>query len=353
VNISNGTAPNLTTTIPTLCSGNNITFTDLSKEVGVTSGLLWYSASKGGVAAKMTDKINFPPMSQTYYVAYKPNQAGVCESKERVKVILNLILTPTNVLMKDHFYEPCKDAKETVANLPTAPYASNSIAWFSDLNALNPQKPTDPLYSTHYYAASYSIDPISGKKCYSSSKDLVDVHLYDVAFIVYPENSICDKSTGALTIEEKNLQGYSPFTITVKDPYGGIVGNSLKTTNLKSGEYTIEVTDAKQCKHSVTEMVGCTVLNLPQIITPDGDGKNDTWVIKYYEKYSNVQVSIYNRWGSKVYTSEIPYMDNWDGRPSTDVLSLGEGYLPTGTYFYVIDKGNGEAVESGYIELVK
>ena len=46
-------------------------------------------------------------------------------------------------------------------------------------------------------------------------------------------------------------------------------------------------------------------------------------------------------------------MDNWDGKPSTDIQSLGHDYLPSGTYFYLIDKGNGDAVESGYVELVK
>ncbi len=353
VNISDVTLPTLSTTALTICSGDNLTFAELSKELGVASGLLWYTKIAGGVASTLTDKIDFPPMSQTFYVAYRPNQTSVCESKERVKVTVNLILTPTDILMKDHFYEPCKNALETVANLPTDPYNSNTIAWFSNQNALNPLKSTDLLYSTNYYAAAYNTDPTTGKKCYSSVKDLVDVHLYEVAFIAHPENSICDKNTGVLTIVEKDINGYSPFSITVKDQYGNLVGNSLKTNNLKVGKYIIEVTDAKKCKHSVTEMVGCTVLNLPQIITPDGDGKNDTWIINYYEKYPNVQISIYNRWGSKVYTSEIPYMDSWDGRPSSDILTLGEGYLPTGTYFYVIDKGNGEAVESGYIELVK
>ena len=353
VNISNGTLPVLTTTVPAICSSNNITFADLSKEVGVSNGLLWYTLNKGGVAATITDKINFPPMSQTFYVAYKPNQTGVCESKDRVKVTVNLILTPTNVTLKDHFYEPCKDANETVANLPTTPYTSNEIAWFSNSNMLYPLKSTDQLYAQNYYAAAYSVDPISGKKCYSNSKEIVNVHLYNVAFLSYPENSSCDKGTGVLTIEEKNIQGYAPFSIKVKDQYGTVVGSSFKTNNLKTGEYTIEVTDAKQCKHTVTEMIGCTEINLPRIITPDGDGKNDTWIIQYFEKYPNVQVSIYNRWGSKVYTSAIPYMDNWDGRPSTDILTIGEGYLPTGTYFYVIDKGNGDTVESGYIELIK
>ena len=353
VTIIDGTLPKLTTTTPAICTSNNLTYGDLSKEVGSALGLIWYATSNGGSSYALTDKVSFPPMKQTYYVAYKPNQVNACESKDRIQVTVTFVLSPTNVTMKDNFYQPCKDAKETVANLPTAPYNVNTIAWFTDPNSTNPLKLTDPLYSTNYYAAAYNVDATTGKKCFSSKKDLVNVHLYDVAFIAHPENSICEKNTGTLTIDQKNIQGIAPFTFTIKDKNGEVVGNTAKTTNLKAGEYTILVVDSKNCKQTVNENVGCTYVDLPHILTPDGDGKNDTWIIHYYEKYPSVQVTIFNRWGSKVYTSAIPYMDTWDGKASSDITTLGEGYLPAGTYFYIIDKGNGEAVESGYIELVK
>ena len=77
------------------------------------------------------------------------------------------------------------------------------------------------------------------------------------------------------------------------------------------------------------------------------DSKNDFWVLGYYEKYPNVSVQIMNRWGNKVFESEKPYKDNWDGK------NMNGEFLPTGTYFYIIDKGNGEQVISGFVEFVK
>jgi gliding motility-associated-like protein len=354
VKILPGTLPNLTTTIPAICTDNNLTFADVSKEVGSASGLVWYKTLTGGNAIPLTDKLINQTFPQTYYAAYKSSQAGACESKERIKVTITFVPTPIGVPMSENSYKPCKDAIETVANLPTAPGSSNSIDWFISPTAFNPLKTTDQLYSTKYYAASYTKDNVTSKKCYSNTKYVVDVNLYDVAFIVHPENSVCEKNTGVLTIVENEMHGYSPFKISVSDQYGSIVSNALKTSNLPIGEYTIQVTDAKNCKQKVKEMIGCTVYKIPHVITPDdASGTNDRWVIHYYEKYPNVQVTIFNRWGSKVYASAIPYMDDWDGRASSEIQTIGEGYLPAGTYYYVIDKGNGDAVESGYIELLK
>ena len=93
-------------------------------------------------------------------------------------------------------------------------------------------------------------------------------------------------------------------------------------------------------------MPACSVSEVPQIVTPDNDGNNDTWDIGFATKYPKVQVFIFNRWGNEVYKSSIPYDDSWDGKYNNE-------YLPTGTYYYVIDKGNGETKETGFIELVK
>jgi gliding motility-associated-like protein len=351
--LNDGTLPTLSTTTPTLCVSKTLTFGELSKEVGAATGLKWYNSKLDSIGHLPSDKISFPPAKQTFYASYKPVGANTCESKDRIMVNVTLLDVPNSVSLKSNFYEPCKDAKETVANIPTTPYAANSIAWFVNPTSVAPLKTTDPLFTTTYYAAAFTTDQLSGKTCYATERFAVDVHLYDVAFIAHPENTICEQSTGILTIDEKNNQGYPPYTYTIKDVNGNVVGTSAITNKLKEGVYTIEVVDAKKCKQTISETVGCTIKDIPHIITPDGDGKNDTWIIRYHDKYPHVQVTIFNRWGSKVYTSEIPYMDNWDGKPSSDILTLGSGYLPSGTYFYMIDKGNGEAIESGYVELVK
>ncbi|HAH25891.1 MAG TPA: hypothetical protein DCL77_19390, partial [Prolixibacteraceae bacterium] len=73
-----------------------------------------------------------------------------------------------------------------------------------------------------------------------------------------------------------------------------------------------------------------------QILTPNGDGDNDTFIIKGIELYSNNRLTMYNRWGNIVYQRNN-YQNEWDG--NSNVNRLGSKSLPIGTYYYLIDYG--------------
>ncbi|MBL7944373.1 MAG: gliding motility-associated C-terminal domain-containing protein, partial [Flavobacteriales bacterium] len=89
-------------------------------------------------------------------------------------------------------------------------------------------------------------------------------------------------------------------------------------------------------------------LILPQGISPNGDGVNDTFEIIGLEDYPNNALAIFNRWGHKVFEAH-PYQNDWDGR-SQDELTLGDALLPKGTYYYVLDLGTGQIVK-GFVYL--
>ncbi len=83
----------------------------------------------------------------------------------------------------------------------------------------------------------------------------------------------------------------------------------------------------------------------PTIFTPNNDGVNDAFVIPCLatDQYPQNVVSIFNQWGDEVFRS-APYTNNWMGTYN------GED-LPVGTYYYVIDFGNGIAPVSGFLIL--
>ncbi len=117
---------------------------------------------------------------------------------------------------------------------------------------------------------------------------------------------------------------------------------SPKTSTL----YTLLATSSDGCITS--DVVNVIVAGLPQIpntFTPNSDGVNDTWNIKYLDTYVNAKVTIFNRYGNEVFSS-IGYPAPWDGR------SNGKD-VPMGVYYYVIDPRNGNEKISGSVTVIR
>jgi gliding motility-associated-like protein len=87
---------------------------------------------------------------------------------------------------------------------------------------------------------------------------------------------------------------------------------------------------------------------IPQGVSPNNDGYNDYWIISGLQAYPDNKVSILNRWGDVVFEAS-PYQNNWEGKSNTG-LTIGSGLLPRGTYYYVLDLGDGQ-IFKGFVEL--
>jgi gliding motility-associated-like protein len=93
-------------------------------------------------------------------------------------------------------------------------------------------------------------------------------------------------------------------------------------------------------------------LSLYPTISPNDDNINDEWVIENIDRYPNNQVTIYDRWGNKIYHDKGYNNTNKVWKGHTNVSSvIGSRELPEGTYFYLVELGDGSKVRSGYIVL--
>jgi gliding motility-associated-like protein len=110
------------------------------------------------------------------------------------------------------------------------------------------------------------------------------------------------------------------------------------------------VTPAEETTYSFTvEENGCILtdyvtafmissIEIPNTFSPNGDNINDNWVIKGIELYPNNLVSIFTRWGQKIYqTSSYSSNKRWDGTSNS-------GDAIEGVYYYVIDLNDGSDV---------
>jgi gliding motility-associated-like protein len=80
-----------------------------------------------------------------------------------------------------------------------------------------------------------------------------------------------------------------------------------------------------------SDTVNITVHNLiiPSLITPNLDGNNDFFVIKGIESFGQTSLTIFNRWGARVYENS-KYDNSWEGMDDKG------NPLPEDTYFYVL-----------------
>jgi gliding motility-associated-like protein len=87
-----------------------------------------------------------------------------------------------------------------------------------------------------------------------------------------------------------------------------------------------------------------------QVVTPDGDSFNDTWVIDGIDQYPDNSVSIFNRWNSLVYrqSSYSNQQNGWAGEANE---GISNGELPDGTYFYTVNLGDGSDILKGFLLL--
>ncbi|HMI05611.1 MAG TPA: PKD domain-containing protein [Pedobacter sp.] len=110
--------------------------------------------------------------------------------------------------------------------------------------------------------------------------------------------------------------------------------------------YTVTIRSSQGCV--IIEKIYVHVI--PEVDThnafsPNGDGINDTWVLKNIEIYLNSTVEIFNRYGHRVYYSKGFYKP-FDGNYKDQALSVG-------TYYYIINPNNGRKILTGSLTLIR
>jgi gliding motility-associated-like protein len=153
-------------------------------------------------------------------------------------------------------------------------------------------------------------------------------------------NSSLDKSSVEIIIPpahgtvEVNEAGTVTFT-----PDPGYTGEDIFTYRVKNahGQYSNVA--------NVHVTVTMSSVNVPNLFTPNGDGRNDYFEIRGLNQYAENELVIVNRWGNEVYRQK-GYQNNW----------TGEG-LSEGTYYYLLRlRRNSNAaweVMKGYVTLVR
>ena len=132
---------------------------------------------------------------------------------------------------------------------------------------------------------------------------------------------------------------FDPETSTIEwEGPNGFMSSDMDAMVEETGVYTVTVTTFEGCvgQGSVNvETVSCMV---PKGISPNNDGLNDSFDL---DGFNVTKLSIFNRYGQEVY-SRTNYTDEWFGQTNSG------DELPTGTYFYSMERSNGES-KTGWV----
>ncbi|WP_373057146.1 gliding motility-associated C-terminal domain-containing protein [Zunongwangia sp. H14] len=270
-----------------------------------------------------------------YEITYTVESTTDCEDSSAT-ITVTVAETPAAPTVTDMSFCATEDA--TVADLMAE---GTNLVYYADVELSQPLAMDEPLVNnTPYYVTQVADEG----GCVSEAAVIMvaindaptpTINTNDLELCVYDDN----------TLENLSAAINETGTITWYSSAEG--DNALsENTELEDGVtyYATLLDEVTGCESSQRLSYTVTLedcdLVFPEGISPNDDGRNDTFDVRNIEeKYPNYTLVIFNRWGNTIYKGNASTPD-WDGT-SNQSGSLGDGVLPVGVYFYVIDFNDG------------
>ncbi len=287
----------------TICVGQSAT---LSATGGIS--YLW---SNGATTSTISVA---PGTTKTYTLAVSN---GKCIKDTTVTVNVNN--PPTITITPDQ--KVCQGSSVTL----TATSTGSSYLWSNGAT-------TSSITVTPTSTTTYTVTSSNG----CPTKDSTEVFVLTPALTACCDTTIISGDTVTINAYGDVSYIWSPSTSLSCSTCPNPVASPTVTTT-----YTVVSTDSNGCKTSreVTVFVECVDFVVPNVFTPNNDGRNDDFVPYYIiggtihngvGNVSSYTITIYDRWGKQVYNSSDP-TKYWNG-----TLNNTNYLVPDGVYYYII-----------------
>ncbi|MEP0270236.1 gliding motility-associated C-terminal domain-containing protein, partial [Ekhidna sp.] len=229
--------------------------------------------------------------------------------------------------------------------------------WFDPLDMSNPYATGSEVFNldtTTYLvrATNLSTGCTSGFTPVEIGYEVIDPE-FEVEF----NNSVCLRTEDGATNQFTGtaIIRFAEFNLATeyewRDESGTVVGNESRLIDAYPGNYTVTFTAENGCTYESSFSIE-TSLTIYNGVSANSDGKNDFFLIDCIDYFPNNNVKIFNRAGQRIYES-----DGYDNTSTRfeGFSNVGNGglKLPPGTYFYIVELGNGEEPVQGFVELVR
>jgi gliding motility-associated-like protein len=270
-----------------------------------------------------------PAMNGTYIVTQ--TLPGVECASAPAMVALTINEGPHFTLESD--LQLCSGGKSMLRVVPSNfAVEQGDYQWFLDGS---PLEGTDILAITE--EGSYSVTVALGLCTTAQSLNVTfETNAFDVHL-----TTGCEAGKYVITIDEVAELAGASFTWSGPESYTSAEDHA-EITGATTGDYSVMVTKPNGCTATATIPVSVTQCgndNIPNGVSPNGDGKNDSFNLA---GFGVDEIVIFNRYGLEVYRA-ANYTNEWYGQSD-------KGELPTATYFYALSLAGGKRV-TGWVYL--
>jgi len=355
LNIAGATTPTVAITTPTtqICVGMPATFTATGTGTGGSPSFQWYENGNpvgtnsptytSTTLASSTDQVWVSMTSSLACIA-----AGASNPVLSNKVSIAVKPIPTPAIVQATAEICSSEGGFTFTSSGTN--TGSNLQW--QLNTKNISGAT----GSSYYASDagdYTLVEDNGSCTVTSNPSTLSIIANPAAY-AGPDLYVTEG-----TFVQLQASGGISGTAYSWTPTTGLSSSTISNPSFKAENtttYTVTLSNTggasgtKVCtgQSSVTVVVVKPIV-VPNVITVNGDGSNDTWKIQNIEGFPNATFEIFNRWGNLVWKS-TGYPKQWDGTNFRN----GE-VLPDGTYFYIIDLHSPIFTDpyTGWIQIIK
>jgi gliding motility-associated-like protein len=274
----------------------------------------YYSSNTGAINQTNTDLIptvsnyNLTTGDHTFFV--RITSSNGCH--QIVKLNFSLVNKP--VISINDIVPICENKNITI----NAGSGFNSYSWSTGSTLQSITVTTAGNYSV-------TVTKNYGTTICSTTKNFTVV-LSNVAKITNIETQDWTDNENIITVNtSSNSYGNYEFSIN-----GFNYQDSNVFTGLISGSYTVYVRDKNGCGVTEDEIF---LLMYPKFFTPNSDGYNDTWSIKFSYIEPRLKVNIFDRYGKLL--KILNNTNSWDGK-------YNEYELPSDDYWFIVTREDGK-----------
>ncbi len=358
----------------------------------VASGGISYKWAPGGAT---TDSIKVKPGSTTTYTVFIVNTCGKDTLKKTLHIVFPVVITSGNTAIcrgsntnisasggTSYVWSPGGSTGSTINVSPTKTttytvlvsngkcFKDTTITVTVDTPSVLTITPNQKLcvgdsivltttggpnykWSNGATTSSITVKPNASTTytCVVTKNGCIDSTSTTITVDAPPLYACCDTTItkgASATIHADSATNYfwSPNSSLSCDTCANPLATPSVTTT-----YIVLTKDANGCtvERMVTIIVEtpCADFTVPNIFTPNNDGRNDDFVINILNP-SSYSITIFDRWGKEVYTSSDPTV-YWNGR-----LLNSQYLVPDGVYYYIIKAscGDNNYAKKGFVQVV-